>query len=104
MNGLGVCVDEGGDGGLICYEDGSSAPASTGPGINWNQIIGQLTSGGLKIAQMQATPTGYVQQASGAFANYGPGGGAPGIGGISTSTLLIGGGLLVALLAFGGRK
>ena len=72
--------------------------------VDWNKFLQQVTAGGLSIAKMQATPVGYVQQPSGAFANYGPGGTIPQLGGISTSTLMLGGAALLALVLFSGHK
>lgn len=84
---------------------GGGTQMGGGSGFDLNSFIKQITAGGLQIARMQATPVGYVQTPN-MIANYGPGG-APlsfGAGGISTSTLLLGGAALLGVLLFTGRK
>jgi hypothetical protein len=89
MHGLGECLAYDSSG-ACTYDDNTGAiapvttstvPPSAGTPFNWNSLASILAQGGIKIAQMQATPVGYVQQANGAFANYGPlGGGAINLG------------------------
>lgn len=80
----------------------TTTPAPSSTGINWNALVQSLAAGGLNIAKMQATPVGYVQQPSGAYANYGAGGTSAinlGVGSISPLLLLGGGALLIFMLA-----
>jgi len=120
IDGLGACADEDpactSDFGLPGVGGAPGIDLGTTPGVvpaagqpfNLNAFIQQLTAGGLKIAQMQATPVGYIQTPQGLIANVGPGGQLPlnlGIGaGISSGTLLLGGAALLALVLFSGKR
>lgn len=68
----------------------------------WQGLIRDVAKGGIDIARMQGTPVGYVQTPQ-MVANYGQGlnpafGMSLGAGGIGSSTLLLGGGLLLAIV------
>lgn len=116
--GLGACIDEGGDGGVICYPDtpaitGGPTGIATQAPIDWNTIFQSALKGGLNIGQTLALPTGsYITTGPNGqqiIANGVPGaipgqygGLSLGSGGIGTGTILLGVGVL-ALFLLGGK-
>ncbi len=102
-----------------CYPGAdSSAPAPVssggGSGINWNSLIGTIVQGGIQIGKQVTLPAGaYVQTKEGVMSNQVPGA-IPGqypstvgvnLGGVSGTTLIIGGVIgLGLILALSGKR
>jgi hypothetical protein len=115
MQGYGL-GDDGDPYGGETVTSGSPITVDSTGGSDWTSILAPLIKGGLQIAQQVTLPAGsYVQTAGGVttIARGVPGavpGQFPGIGlnlgtsGSLTGPLLIGGALLLAVLAFGGRR
>lgn len=105
LQGLGACYDPLSGESVDC---GPVAPRA-GVGIDLNSLLQQIVGGTIQVVKQVTLPAGsYVANAGGVMSNQVPGAvpgynvGASafgsGIGGISTTTLMIGGGLLAVLL------